>query len=537
MKKRTSALQAGHLLLETLTITGLYVTLGKACLLLAHSLLSGNIILFWPPVGLALAAFMLLGWRASAGVWLGAIGTQAGLISGEINLHVVVASVAIASGSTAQAALAAWLTGRLLGLGKFATPASGQRMLRTTPLRIATCMATLFVLATMLAPSIGTASLVLSGDVPRSAAATLWHTWWLGDLTGMLGFGPLLYFLARYWRKEPFLRDQIVICLACLLAGAGVMAFGVNQQSDRFEQLAVLKADLNELIALENGLTHSNVTQVISLKALFEASDDVRLDEFQKFTAKQLAHDPSTRSLSWLPRVQASERAGFEQKIKRSGRPDFFIQERGANHTRIAAGVRPDYFPITYLMPADSNARLTGLDIGMDPVRHDAIERARDSGTPEVSGPVKLMRSVEPLPGVVLAAAVYRQGLPITTVAERRFAFAGVVLSAYSPNRRFTEIRGSLRPKGIELFVFDQAPGPDGLLPRLIAWSTSETSKTAQPPTNIDPNQLRQGLYVERSFEFAGRERLIIVRPDSNATMVQFNWDGWLLMVFAWVLA
>ncbi|MBC7681733.1 MAG: PAS domain S-box protein [Ferruginibacter sp.] len=74
-------------------------------------------------------------------------------------------------------------------------------------------------------------------------------------------------------------------------------------------------------------------------------------------------------------------------------------------------------------------------------------------------------------------------------------------------------------------------------MPRLIAWSTSETSKTAQPPTNIDPNQLHQGLYVERSFEFAGRERLIIVRPDSNATMVQFNWDGWLLMVFAWVLA
>ncbi|MDD2881862.1 MAG: CHASE domain-containing protein [Rhodoferax sp.] len=401
---------------------------------------------FWPPAGIALGAFMLLGWRASAGVWLGAIATHGLFITDEINLHAMMSLVLMASGSTAQAAMAAWFSGRWLGLGQFATPASEQRMLHLTPLRLATVMAVLFALASTVAASIGTASLVLSGEAQRSAAAQVWQTWWLGDLAGMLGIGPLLYFLVSYWRKNSFQRDPIAICLACLLAGAGVLAFAVSQQSYRLGQQAALETDLDELIALQDGLMHANMTQVVSLKALFEASDNVRLDEFQNFTAKLLAHNPLIRSMSWIPRVRASERTYFEQQIHQSGRPEFFIQERTADHKRMSAGLRSEYFPITYSMPLDSNTLVTGLDVSMDPVRWDAIEQARDGGTVVASAPVELLRTDESLPGVLIVAPVYRPGLPLSTIDQRRIAFAGVVVSAFSPNKQFSAIRRILNP-------------------------------------------------------------------------------------------
>ena len=46
--------KAAQLLLETLLLAALYAALGRVCTMLAHSVLSGNLILFWPPAGLAL---------------------------------------------------------------------------------------------------------------------------------------------------------------------------------------------------------------------------------------------------------------------------------------------------------------------------------------------------------------------------------------------------------------------------------------------------------------------------------------------------
>ncbi len=505
--------------------------------MLAQTLLSGNLSMFWPPAGLALAAFMLLGWRASAGVWLGAMATHAVLISGDIDLHAVMSMAVMATGSTAQAALAAWFIGRFLGLGIFASSFSQQRMLRMTPLRLAAFTAVILALATTLAPSVGTASLVLSGEAERSAAATLWNTWWLGDLAGMLGVGPLLFFMGLFWRKTSFRRDQTVLCLTCLLAGVSLLAFAVNQEYDQFGRREALESDLNELVALDDDLMGSHMTQVIALKAFMEASDNVSLDEFTIFTTTLTSRDPLTRSLSWIPQVQASERSRFEQKIHQSGRPKFFIQERTANQKRIAAGLRPDYFPVTYTTPPDTNARITGLDIGFDPVRRAAIEEARDSGKTVASAPVELFRNEESLPGVLIVAPVYRQGLPLLTVEQRRLALTGVAASVFSPDQRFSEIRRIFKRKGIELFVFDQSTSQNGVSFQLLASSLPTPAKKVPSWRQPNPTQLRQGLYAERNLAFAGRERLMIVRPYPSAIGTPINWDGWLILIFSFLLS
>ncbi|MDD2882783.1 MAG: ATP-binding protein [Rhodoferax sp.] len=73
---------------------------------------------------------------------------------------------------------------------------------------------------------------------------------------------------------------------------------------------------------------------------------------------------------------------------------------------------------------------------------------------------------------------------------------------------------------------------------QLLAWSSPVSSKPTLPVLNIKPNQLRQGRYAERTFKVADRERLMIMRPDSNsATVIPIHWDGWLILSFSLSLA
>lgn len=97
-------------------------------------------------------------------------------------------------------------------------------------------------------------------------------------------------------------------------------------------------------------------------------------------------------------------------------------------------GKRPFYTSIIFLEPFEGrNLRAFGYDMYTEPVRRDALIRARDSGELALSGKVRLLQetSVEPQAGTLIYAPVYRSGLPVTTVAERRAALLGWTYSPY----------------------------------------------------------------------------------------------------------
>jgi signal transduction histidine kinase len=123
--------------------------------------------------------------------------------------------------------------------------------------------------------------------------------------------------------------------------------------------------------------------------------------------------------------VRAAERAEFIASMRASGSPQFEISPPGE---------RDEYHSIIYLEPrAGRNLRAFGFDMGSEPIRRAAIDRARDSGVPALSGRVTLVQEtgVDIQHGFLLYAPVYRAGLPSATVAERRAAYWGTVYSAF----------------------------------------------------------------------------------------------------------
>src|SRR5438094_6741163 len=90
-----------------LGLAAIYLLAGKLGLLLAFVHASASAV--WPPTGIALAAFLLLGYRVWPGILLGAFLVNAATAGS------IATSFGIAAGNTLEGIVGAWLVNRWAG--------------------------------------------------------------------------------------------------------------------------------------------------------------------------------------------------------------------------------------------------------------------------------------------------------------------------------------------------------------------------------------------------------------------------------------
>ncbi|MFN7959546.1 MAG: PAS domain S-box protein [Holophagaceae bacterium] len=180
---------------------------------------------------------------------------------------------------------------------------------------------------------------------------------------------------------------------------------------------------------------------------------------------------PGFQGLSFVEWIPGAELAAHVWRLRGEGFPDYALVPGGS--------LPPDpegFSSIVYLEPWDArNQRAFGRDMLREPLRREAMLRARDQGLVTLSGPLTLYQEAGPDPqvGTVLFVPVYRQGLPLDSVAQRRKALRGW---ATFPLRMADFIQSTLardlRSMDLALFdatgtggpvlVFDSDPGHPG---------------------------------------------------------------------------
>ena len=192
----------------TLVAAG-YFLAGKLGLKLAFANASATAV--WPPTGIALAAFLLLGYRAWPGILLAAFLTNITTAGG------IATSASIAVGNTLEGLLGAYLIRRFAG-GRFSLE------------RLRDVLRFVFfgaIVSTLVSATCGVTTLALGGLARWNDYGTVWLTWWLGDATGDLIVAPLLILsLAANpvsWNKKRLLEAAT---LALLLIAVGQTVFG-----------------------------------------------------------------------------------------------------------------------------------------------------------------------------------------------------------------------------------------------------------------------------------------------------------------------
>ncbi|MBI1397942.1 MAG: response regulator [Betaproteobacteria bacterium] len=132
---------------------------------------------------------------------------------------------------------------------------------------------------------------------------------------------------------------------------------------------------------------------------------------------------PGVQTFLWVPLVPKGERASLERSLRRLGHPDFHVWTRDTAEPRTT---------IAYVEPFTTvNAKALGFDMFSEPVRREAMIRARDTGDMTITSKVNLVIDDRPLPGFIMYVPVFRGGGVPKTVAERRAGLIGYVSSAF----------------------------------------------------------------------------------------------------------
>jgi len=175
-----------------LTLAGLYFIAAKLGLSLAFE--QANTSPVWPPTGIAIAAMVYFGLRASPGILLGAyiVNTMTGLPA--------LLALSIAVGNTFEAIVVFYLLSRFVVMYPFS------RVIHVTKFVV------IVLLATLVSATVGVTSLALGGIIDWNVYGVLWSTWWLGDIVGGLIIAPLLLCWAKSDENE-FSINQLIEAL------------------------------------------------------------------------------------------------------------------------------------------------------------------------------------------------------------------------------------------------------------------------------------------------------------------------------------
>lgn len=164
----------------------------------------------WPPTGIALAAFLVLGYRVWPGILLGAF------VANLLTAGSSATSMGIAVGNTLEGVVGVYLVNRFAG-GRHAFERAGDVF------KFAVLAG---LVSTTVSPTVGVTSLSLSGFASWVNYGSIWLTWWLGDLGGALVVAPLLVLWSSGTRREwKRVRMEAVVLLLGLFF-VGELVFG-----------------------------------------------------------------------------------------------------------------------------------------------------------------------------------------------------------------------------------------------------------------------------------------------------------------------
>jgi diguanylate cyclase (GGDEF)-like protein len=164
-----------------------------------------------------------------------------------------------------------------------------------------------------------------------------------------------------------------------------------------------------------------SVGKLSSAAAFFKAERDLNAHEFDVI-GHSLLSQGTLAGAAYIPRVTASQRQRFERTH------GIEILERGPDGQLRRAGPRPIYFPLTYVSAVLKTPSGIGYDLAADPKRLPFLRRAGNSGKPVATGLIPLLLGGS---GINVYRAIYRDGAPVRTPAERRRALLGFVAGGF----------------------------------------------------------------------------------------------------------
>lgn len=285
---------------------------------------------------------------------------------------------------------------------------------------------------------------------------------------------------------------------AVLLAGLGLTLFATfyAAHSVRIGSRAEFHASAQQLRWTINTRMETYVTLLRGLAGFFAAETNISKQSFSAYVNRLRLETnyPGIHGIGYSARLAAGEEVVWKKRLEAEGQKNFHLWPASAG---------PEYHSIVYLEPeTPRNQAAIGYDMFTDPVRREAMERARDLGFRAASGKVILVQEMEgeKQPGFLIYAPVYKGGNVPDSLAERQQLLQGFVYCPFRIGDLVTNVLGSGPLESMKLEIYDGAP-------------TSEHLFFSSNPEPAPRENWSASTSTELVLDVAGRPWTIILHP------------------------
>jgi len=270
-----------------------------------------------------------------------------------------------------------------------------------------------------------------------------------------------------------------------------------NEKIDAAAELALRNTAKLMAVEIENRL-NSRLAETAGVRSLYSVDGQLRRADFDSFS-----HAFATKS--------GFAGVGFIAHFQRAGLADFIKAQRadGAPEFSIRTLTDRQYDDLFVLKFVGSNRlAVQGVDLGSDPLRRLAMERAVDSGEPTLSSvvPVRLFPDGidDPL-GMTIYVPIYAAKTSADNLKERRAGLLGLLSKQVLLSEVFADLPG-LQEGQVAIKIHDTAVSA-AERPALYASPLDKNSATATPGFTVKEQiswlNLRWNLEVQARPEFA----------------------------------
>ncbi|MBI4742776.1 MAG: CHASE domain-containing protein [Betaproteobacteria bacterium] len=237
------------------------------------------------------------------------------------------------------------------------------------------------------------------------------------------------------------------------------LVWDYERQSARKELRARFDFALRETVSRVEQHMVAYEQMLRGVQALFATTGTMDRKAFHDYvgTLQPDANFSGVQALGIAKRVPSQLKAAHVATMRRLGFAGYEI---------LPAGERELYAPVVQREPGIGRNRAPfGFDPWSDPVRRQAMEKARDSGMAAITGKVRLIidSGTDAPPGFIMYLPIYAHGEMRDSVTRRRKHLVGWVYASFHVNDFMASLYGKQLP-GLSLAIYDGVVPADGAL-------------------------------------------------------------------------
>lgn len=259
---------------------------------------------------------------------------------------------------------------------------------------------------------------------------------------------------SKHIRIIPGVRSYVVAAALIFIFGLTITLFAWYADKQRAQEQANFELS-QQAESVRNAITNRlNVYEQVlrGTTGLFSATEKVDKQKWDSYIGQFDITDayPGISGVGYAPYISDSHIADFIQQQQAANYPQYKVWPDGQ---------RSEYTPVTFITSARGATQVSvGFDIATDPVRRQAMNRARDTGEVVISDRLTLVsdlvKNETQSSGFAMYAAIYDG--PHDTIEARRQNVSGYVFTSFRSDYFFEVVTKNVDTKAYRsMSVYD----------------------------------------------------------------------------------